>query len=128
VSQLPSRTEVLVVGTGPVGLAVADSLLSHGHDVAVVDQQAAGANTSRAAVVHARTLELLEQILSKRLAELGTHAQFSIRTATASSSRSHGCFGRCGTGGLRLFAHVPAFRRGFAEQLSAIGAPADTNG
>ena len=80
-SELPDRTEVLVVGAGPVGLAVAASLAGHGHDVTVVDRHAAGANTSRAAVVHARTLEMLERIgVSKRLATLGIHAsQFSIR-------------------------------------------------
>jgi 2-polyprenyl-6-methoxyphenol hydroxylase-like FAD-dependent oxidoreductase len=80
-SELPDRTEVLVVGAGPVGLAVAASLAGHGHDVTVVDRQTTGANTSRAAVVHARTLEMLERIgVSKRLAELGIHArQFSIR-------------------------------------------------
>src|SRR4029453_13690900 len=80
-SELPDRTEVLVVGAGPVGLAVAASLAGHGHDVTVVDRQAQGANTSRAAVVHARTLEMLERIgVSKRLATLGIHApQFSIR-------------------------------------------------
>jgi 2-polyprenyl-6-methoxyphenol hydroxylase-like FAD-dependent oxidoreductase len=107
-----------------VGLAIADSLLNHGHDVAVIDQQAAGANTSRAAVVHARTLELLEQIgVSKQQAALGIHAQFSIRDGDSELlSVPHGCFGRCGTGGLRLFARVRAFRCGFAEQLSAIGA------
>jgi len=79
--ELPDRTEVLVVGAGPVGLAVAASLAGHGHDVTVVDRQATGANTSRAAVVHARTLEVLERIgVSKRLSELGIHAsQFSIR-------------------------------------------------
>jgi 2-polyprenyl-6-methoxyphenol hydroxylase-like FAD-dependent oxidoreductase len=80
-SELPGRTEVLVVGAGPVGLAVAASLTGHGHDVAVVDRQPAGANTSRAAVVHARTLEMLERIgVSKQLAGLGIKAQqFSIR-------------------------------------------------
>ena len=80
-SELPDRTEVLVVGAGPVGLAVATSLAGHGHDVTVVDRQETGANTSRAAVVHARTLEMLERIgVSNRLAELGIQArQFSIR-------------------------------------------------
>jgi 2-polyprenyl-6-methoxyphenol hydroxylase-like FAD-dependent oxidoreductase len=80
-SELPDRSEVLVVGAGPVGLAVAASLAGHGHDVTVVDRQAAAANTSRAAVVHARTLEMLERIgVSKRLTGLGIHApQFSIR-------------------------------------------------
>lgn len=43
----------------------------------------------RRAVVHARTLEMLEQIgVSERLAELGIHAQFSIRDGIASSFRS----------------------------------------
>jgi 2-polyprenyl-6-methoxyphenol hydroxylase-like FAD-dependent oxidoreductase len=80
-SELPGGAEVLVVGAGPVGLAVAASLVGHGHDVTVVDRQATGANTSRAAVVHARTLEILERIgISKRLAGLGIQApQFSIR-------------------------------------------------
>jgi 2-polyprenyl-6-methoxyphenol hydroxylase-like FAD-dependent oxidoreductase len=80
-SELPDRTEVLVVGAGPVGLAVAASLAGHGHDVTVVDRQTTGANTSRAAVVHARTLEMLERIgVAKRLAGVGIHArQFSIR-------------------------------------------------
>ena len=79
--QLPDRTEVLVVGAGPVGLAVAASLAGHGRDVTVVDRQAKGANTSRAAVIHARTLEMLERIgVSDRLTGLGIHAsQFSIR-------------------------------------------------
>lgn len=80
-SELPGQTEVLVVGAGPVGLTVAASLAGHGHDVTVVERQAAGANTSRAAVVHARTLEMLERIgVSERLAGLGIHAsRFSIR-------------------------------------------------
>src|SRR4026208_1381954 len=80
-SELPAGTEVLVVGAGPVGLAVAASLAGHGHDVTGVDGQARGANTSRAAVVHARTLEMLERIgVSERLAGLGIHApKFSIR-------------------------------------------------
>ena len=80
-NELPDRAEVVVVGAGPVGLAVAISLVGHGHDVTVVDRQATGANTSRAAVVHARTLEMLERIgVSNELAECGIHAQqFSIR-------------------------------------------------
>ncbi|MFD4404778.1 FAD-dependent oxidoreductase [Nocardia sp. NPDC058499] len=52
--------DVIVVGAGPVGLTAAIVLTQHGHRVRMVDDQAAGANTSRAAVVHSRTLELLE--------------------------------------------------------------------
>ncbi|QNE19905.1 FAD-dependent monooxygenase [Kribbella qitaiheensis] len=77
---IPERTEVLVVGAGPVGLAVATSLAGHGREVTVIDRQAAGANTSRASVVHPRTLEMLERIgVAKRLTELGRHVeQFNI--------------------------------------------------
>ncbi|GAA1564118.1 NAD(P)/FAD-dependent oxidoreductase [Kribbella sancticallisti] len=63
-----------------MGLAVAVSLAGQGREVTVVDRQAAGANTSRASVVHPRTLEMLERIgVSKRLTELGLHVeQFNI--------------------------------------------------
>ncbi|MFI5734489.1 FAD-dependent oxidoreductase [Kribbella sp. NPDC051587] len=75
------NAEVVVVGAGPVGLAAGAALRQDGHSVVVVDKLAAGANTSRAAVVHARTLEVLEQIgVSKRLIELGLPLQdFAIR-------------------------------------------------
>ncbi|WP_433012973.1 FAD-dependent oxidoreductase [Kribbella sp. CA-294648] len=77
---IPEQTEVLVVGAGPVGLAVAASLAGQGRQVTVVDRQAAGANTSRAAVIHPRTLEMLERIgVSDRLASLGIQSkQFHI--------------------------------------------------
>jgi 2-polyprenyl-6-methoxyphenol hydroxylase-like FAD-dependent oxidoreductase len=53
-------TDVLIVGAGPVGLTAAIVLTQLGHDVTVVDSQAEGANTSRAAVIHPHTLEMLE--------------------------------------------------------------------
>lgn len=53
---LPATTDVLIVGAGPVGLSAAVALAHAGHDVTIVDNQAEGANTSRAAVVHAHTL------------------------------------------------------------------------
>lgn len=56
---LPSHTDVLVVGAGPTGLVTALTLARHGVDVVVVDRAAEGSNTSRAAAVHARTLEVL---------------------------------------------------------------------
>lgn len=78
---IPEQAEVVVVGAGPVGLAVAVGLRLHGHDVVVVDQQAAGANTSRACVIHPRTLEVLEQLgITKRLVDLGLELEdFAIR-------------------------------------------------
>ncbi|TQL66950.1 2-polyprenyl-6-methoxyphenol hydroxylase-like FAD-dependent oxidoreductase [Nocardioides albertanoniae] len=74
-------TDVLVVGAGPTGLAVAAKLAAAGVDVTVIDHQATGDNTSRAAVVHARTLEVLADLdVSRRLVEEGSKApRFTIR-------------------------------------------------
>ncbi|OBZ75211.1 Pentachlorophenol 4-monooxygenase [Grifola frondosa] len=63
VDSLPETTDVLIVGAGPVGLALALSLQDQGcADVTVVDSILQGENTSRALVVHAATLEALENI------------------------------------------------------------------
>jgi 2-polyprenyl-6-methoxyphenol hydroxylase-like FAD-dependent oxidoreductase len=74
-------TDVLVVGAGPSGLTLAASLVKKGVATTVVDRQAAGANTSRAAVVNARTLEVLEDLdVARRLVKEGIQApRFSIR-------------------------------------------------
>lgn len=74
-------TDVLVVGAGPSGLTLAASLVSRGVATTVVDRQAAGANTSRAAVVNARSLEVLEGLdVARRLVKEGIEApRFSIR-------------------------------------------------
>jgi 2-polyprenyl-6-methoxyphenol hydroxylase-like FAD-dependent oxidoreductase len=74
-------TDVLVVGAGPTGLTLAVALLARGVRVRVADRLEEGANTSRAAVVHARTLEVLEPFgVAARLVANGLQAQrFSIR-------------------------------------------------
>jgi 2-polyprenyl-6-methoxyphenol hydroxylase-like FAD-dependent oxidoreductase len=76
-----STTDVLVVGAGPTGLTLGASLVNRGMAATVVDAQPEGANTSRAAVVTARTLEVLEQVdVSARLTEQGIHNRvFSMR-------------------------------------------------
>lgn len=74
-------TDVLVIGAGPTGLALATSLVAHGIETTIVDRAPAGANTSRAAVVNARTLEVLESLdVSRRLVKEGVVAPlFTIR-------------------------------------------------
>ena len=59
---MPTRAEVAIVGAGPTGLALAVTLASAGIDYVIVDRLGEGANTSRAAVVHARTLEVLDEL------------------------------------------------------------------
>lgn len=74
-------TDVLVVGAGPTGLTLAASLLRRDADVVVVDRLTAGANTSRAAAVNARTLEVLEDVdVSRRMVKSGLIApRFTMR-------------------------------------------------
>jgi 2-polyprenyl-6-methoxyphenol hydroxylase-like FAD-dependent oxidoreductase len=74
-------TDVLVVGAGPSGLTLAASLAALGVRATVIDRQAEGANTSRAAVVHARTLEVLEPLgVARRLVARGIQARrFTVR-------------------------------------------------
>lgn len=59
---LPSRTDVLVVGAGPTGLALSIALRQAGVDHVVVDKLSTGQNTSRAAVIHAHTLDVLGSV------------------------------------------------------------------
>jgi 2-polyprenyl-6-methoxyphenol hydroxylase-like FAD-dependent oxidoreductase len=61
-SALPREVDVLIAGAGPAGLTLAAELMRQGVKTEIVDRQAEGANTSRAAVVHARTLEVLEPL------------------------------------------------------------------
>ncbi|MEZ0052228.1 2-polyprenyl-6-methoxyphenol hydroxylase-like FAD-dependent oxidoreductase [Mycobacterium sp. MAA66] len=74
-------TDVLIVGAGPTGLALAATLQDRNVHATVVDRLTAGANTSRAAAVSARTLEVLEDLdVSRRLLKEGIQApRFTVR-------------------------------------------------
>ena len=54
--------QIFIAGAGPSGLALAAELSRRGVSAAIIDRQAAGANASRACVVHARTMEVLEPL------------------------------------------------------------------
>ena len=53
---------VLIAGAGPVGLTAAHELARRGVGVRIVDQAPGPAETSRALAVHARTLEVFDQM------------------------------------------------------------------
>ncbi|MGV0718017.1 FAD-dependent monooxygenase [Mycolicibacterium sp. XJ662] len=69
-----AHPEVIVVGAGPSGLALACGLLLHGVGVRVVDKASGPATTSRANFLHARGSEVLD-----RLGALGDLPQRSVR-------------------------------------------------
>ncbi len=54
--------DVVIVGAGPSGLALGAELKRRGVSPLILDRLEAGANTSRAVVIHARTLEVLEPL------------------------------------------------------------------
>jgi 2-polyprenyl-6-methoxyphenol hydroxylase-like FAD-dependent oxidoreductase len=65
--------EVLIAGAGPTGLVLALSLAQQGVSVRIVDKTAEPGTTSRAVVVHARTLELYRQLgLAEDVVRAGT--------------------------------------------------------
>lgn len=71
----------LIVGAGPTGLSLAIALRQRGARVTIIDRQTQGANTSRAAVIHAQSLEVLEQLgVTAKLLQQGiTVPNFRVR-------------------------------------------------
>ena len=57
---LPTKTDVVIIGGGPTGLALAIALQQAGVDYLLIEKLAEGQGTSRAAVLHAHTLDALE--------------------------------------------------------------------
>jgi len=74
-------TEVLIVGAGPAGLATAIGLAQRGVEFQIVDALPETQNTSRAAVIHAATLESLRELqVTDRLIAQGIRVpHFRIR-------------------------------------------------
>jgi 2-polyprenyl-6-methoxyphenol hydroxylase-like FAD-dependent oxidoreductase len=65
------RTDVIVVGAGPVGLFLAGNLQAHGARVTVLEQLTRPTTESRASTLHARTMEIFaERGLLERFGEL----------------------------------------------------------
>lgn len=81
VDQSTVSTDVVIVGAGPAGLALGIVLARAGVPFILLDKLEQGQNTSRAAVIHAHTLDVLEDLgVNARLHALGRKlARFSIR-------------------------------------------------
>ena len=63
---------MLIVGAGPAGLVMAAVLAAYGVPFRIVDRKSGPVDESRAAIVHVRTLELLDRLgLADRAVSLG---------------------------------------------------------
>ncbi len=56
------KTDVIIVGAGPTGLALAGQFIRYGIDFVIIDKKETTTPHSKAIGVHARTLEIHEQI------------------------------------------------------------------
>src|SRR6478672_1908526 len=70
------KTDVIIIGAGPTGLALACQLIRYGVDFVILDEKETTTPHSKAIGVQARTLEIYEQIgLADKLIEQGARAE-----------------------------------------------------
>src|SRR6202035_4087428 len=110
------ETQVLIVGAGPTGLVLALWLARLGVRVRVIDKAEQPGTTSRAIVVHARTLEFYRQIgLADALVERGL--QFAAANLWVRGSKvGRAAFGEMGKG-LSPFPYLLLFPQEEHERL-----------
>jgi len=69
------QADVLIVGAGPTGLSLACQLIRYGIDFVIIDKSAGVTAFSKALGVHARTLEIYEQLgIAEKAVSQGTIA------------------------------------------------------
>lgn len=57
-----TKTDVIIVGAGPTGLSLAVQLMHYGIDFIIFDKKESVTELSKAVIVHARTLEIYDQV------------------------------------------------------------------
>lgn len=92
------KTDVLIVGAGPTGLALACQLIRYGVEFVIIDKKESVTPYSKAIGVQARTLEIYEQIdLAESLIEQGTPAK-GVRLLEGGRVRAEVPLARLGQG------------------------------
>lgn len=83
-----NKTEVLIVGAGPVGLSTALRLVRNGVHPTIIDQEERTASQSYACVIHPRSLAAFDRI---GIASKVIHAGYSIATIAYYSPAQREC-------------------------------------
>jgi 2-polyprenyl-6-methoxyphenol hydroxylase-like FAD-dependent oxidoreductase len=110
------KADVLIVGAGPTGLVLALWLTRLGVQVRVIDKTAEPGTTSRALVVHARTLELYRQLgIATDLVERGLRFT-AINMWVRGEHTARAAIGDIGQG-LSPFPYMVIFPQDQHEQL-----------
>src|SRR5699024_7491498 len=110
------ESEVLIVGAGPTGLAMAVGLEKKGIPFRIIDKAGEPGGESRAMVVHARTLELYDQFgLAGEMIDEGIIAD---NVAIFNDGRKQGniTFGKIGKG-LSPFPYVLSLAQDVHERI-----------
>lgn len=110
------QTDVLIVGAGPTGLALACQLIRYGVDFVIVDRNASTTPHSKAIGVQARTLEIYEQIgIAGKLIALGAIAE-KARMIVGGKVRGEVSFAEIGKG-MSPYPYVLLVEQGKHEKL-----------
>lgn len=109
-------TEVVIVGAGPTGLALACQFIRYGVEFIIVDQREGITPYSKALGVHARTLEIYEQLgLAQSAVEQGAIAA-KARLLKSGEVRAEVDLSNLGTG-LTAYPYVLFLEQSKNEQL-----------
>lgn len=109
-------TEVIIIGAGPTGLALACQFIRYGIDFVIIDKKETTTPFSKAIGVQARTLEIYEQMgLADKLVALGSEAS-KARMIVGGEVRGEINFSEIGKG-LSAYPYVLIVEQGKHEAL-----------
>jgi 2-polyprenyl-6-methoxyphenol hydroxylase-like FAD-dependent oxidoreductase len=110
------KTDVIIVGAGPTGLALAVQFIRYGVDFVIFDKKEATTPFSKAIGVQARTLEIYEQIdLAHELIEKGAIAE-KARLVVGGEVRGEANFAEFGAG-MSAYPYILFLEQGKHERI-----------